>query len=280
MTRNLALDLESFGGAATRAQLLGLGHTPRAVSAAVRAGAITVPRRGWIAWPGANRMAARAIELGGILGGASALASYGIWVDATHALVVACAPTASRLQPLGAGEHRVWAIERFPVTGRHLWRISVRDALLQHATMCSPESLVASIDSALNTGRLRPVELHSLYAAMPRRLRRTRSLVDGRAMSGTETKLRLALVRAGFRAELQVAIDGVGRVDIVVDGWLIIEVDSERHHGADNDRRRDRRRDAHAILAGHDTIRFDYWDVQEHLAWCVSVIEAKVRSRA
>jgi hypothetical protein len=43
--------------------------------------------------------------------------------------------------------------------------------------------------------------------------------------------MRLLLRALGHRAEVQVRIAGVGRVDLVVDGWLIVECDSRAYHG-------------------------------------------------
>jgi very-short-patch-repair endonuclease len=56
---------------------------------------------------------------------------------------------------------------------------------------------------------------------------------------------------------VQVTIDGVGRVDLLVDGWLIIELDGG-HHADPIAMRRDRARDAAAILRGYRTLRFGY----------------------
>ncbi|MDJ1112898.1 DUF559 domain-containing protein [Microbacterium dauci] len=53
----------------------------------------------------------------------------------------------------------------------------------------------------------------------------------------------------------QVVIPGVGRVDFVVDGWLIIECDSKAHHEGWDQQRRDRRRDIAAAKLGYVTIR-------------------------
>ena len=50
-------------------------------------------------------------------------------------------------------------------------------------------------------------------------------------------------------------IDGVGRVDFVVDGWLIVECDSEAHHAGWAAQRRDRRRDLAAAALGYTTVR-------------------------
>lgn len=73
--------------------------------------------------------------------------------------------------------------------------------------------------------------------------------------SGPETLVRLILRGLGCDVDVQVQIPGVGRVDFVVDGWLIIECDSKAHHEGWDAQRRDRRRDIAAAALGYTTIR-------------------------
>ncbi len=81
------------------------------------------------------------------------------------------------------------------------------------------------------------------------------------ADSGLESLLRLRLHLLGISLATQVSIPGVGRVDFVVDGHLIIEVDGREHHGAPEMRHRDLSRDAAASRLGYETLRFDYAQV-------------------
>jgi very-short-patch-repair endonuclease len=71
------------------------------------------------------------------------------------------------------------------------------------------------------------------------------------------------LRRLGCSFDVQVRIDGVGRVDFVVDGWLIIECDSEAHHAGWAERRRDLRRDQAAAARGFVTYR----PIAEDIMW-------------
>jgi very-short-patch-repair endonuclease len=50
-------------------------------------------------------------------------------------------------------------------------------------------------------------------------------------------------------------IDGVGRVDFVVEGWLVIECDSRAHHGGWEAQVADRRRDLALAALGYASIR-------------------------
>jgi len=47
----------------------------------------------------------------------------------------------------------------------------------------------------------------------------------------------------------------VGRVDLLVDGWLIVECDSEQFHGTWTVHKKDRRRDMAALDRGYATLR-------------------------
>lgn len=70
-----------------------------------------------------------------------------------------------------------------------------------------------------------------------------------------ETLLRLILRSLNCAIEVQVDIDGVGRVDFLIDGWLIIECDSRAFHSDWAAQRRDRRRDQAAAARGYVTFR-------------------------
>jgi hypothetical protein len=278
MKRDLEADVNRFGGLARTSQLKALGTSARAISEAVKRGQFQVPRRGWVAGSSAPANAVRAVELGGVLGGWSALHSYGVWADG-DGLVISTTPTASRLPALSARDRRVWLRPGFPVSGV-AWRVSVRDALLQHACMVLRPSLIASIDSALNSRRMTPAEYERFVDALPERLRSIRKQVDARSMSGTESKLRIACVEAGFLVELQASIAGVGFVDLLIDGWLIVEVDSRQFHDVPIQQHVDRVRDGNAVLGQFGNLRFDYQLVQFDLAWCVDVIRARLSSGA
>ncbi len=135
------------------------------------------------------------------------------------------------------------------------------DAVLDAVRCQEPRAAIATIDSSLQLGLIDADDLDELFAALPRRHRRLRRLLDPRAESGAETLLRLILRSLGCRFDCQVVIHGVGRVDFLVDGWLIVECDSEAHHGSWDAQRRDRRRDLGAAGRGLVTLRVIAEDV-------------------
>ena len=277
MRRDLTLDLVRFGMLARRSDLLALGHPRSRVGAAVQSGALHVPRRGWIAGDGADPRALRAVQLGGKLGGASALAHRGVWVDDDPALVVATAPTASRLPPLRGGEARVWLPERFAETTDARWCASVRDAILQYTLVAGRDQLIATLDSGLVQRLLTWQEVDQLLPLVREAARPGIRELDGLAMSGTESRMRVALRRRGLRVRTQVSIRRVGQVDLVVDDWLIVECDSKEHHSGESQQTADRRRDGNASLSSYDSARFAYSQIMFDLDWCVSVVESHLR---
>lgn len=116
-------------------------------------------------------------------------------------------------------------------------------------------------------------DLDELFAALPRRYRRLRGLVDARAESGPETLMRLMARGLGCRVEVQVQITGVGRVDLLIDGWLIVECDSRAFHSTWEAQLEDRRRDLAAAALGFCILRF----VAEDIMWRPEAVLAALR---
>jgi very-short-patch-repair endonuclease len=113
---------------------------------------------------------------------------------------------------------------------------------------------------------------------LARRVRRAiAGRFEGRSESGIESIVRFLLGEKGIRAEIQVRIDGVGRVDLLIDGWLIIEIEGGSHADLAT-MRRDRYRDAMAVQQGYRTLRFSYGDVMHrwpHLLRTVRIVLAE-----
>jgi very-short-patch-repair endonuclease len=102
--------------------------------------------------------------------------------------------------------------------------------------------------------------------------------VNALADSGVETLLRIAAVAQGWRVEVQVVISGMGRVDLLIDGWLVVEVDGYRWHSSAAQVAEDHRRDALCVLQGRRYHRFGYDQVMDDVDGCLAVIRELLAS--
>lgn len=274
--RNASDDLSRLGGLARRSQMRELGHSDRSLRRLVVTGAAYPLRRNWLATPGALPEAVRAVQLGGVLGGESALRSWGVWVSTHSGLCVAAPPTASRLPPLAPNEYR---LHERGFQWPQGWRSSVSDALNTHVRRVPLQHAVASVDSALFQRRLSRSELAGLIARLPRRLGSMAKLVDARCESGLESILRVAAMLEGWNVEVQVYIRGVGRVDLLINGWLVIEADGDAYHSSPQQRAKDRLRDAALVRQGMRCHRFGHTQILNDLPGCMAVIREYLLTR-
>jgi very-short-patch-repair endonuclease len=152
------------------------------------------------------------------------------------------------------------------------WRTDAVTSLVVLAKRVQPLDLIASIDSAVHGGHITVQGLDELFSRLPRSARRLRTLVNGKSESGIESILRVAAIQRGWRVQVQVFIDGLGRADLLVDGWLIVETDGDEFHTSRAQRERDRARDAVAVRCGMRTHRFGYAQVMSDLEGCLDVI--------
>ena len=248
----------------TRADLLRAGHTRRSIQAAVRRGELVHVRRDRYLSNDADDKFARAVRVGGRLTCLSLLSVLGVFVLRNRTLHVHVHPGASRLRnPQNpkkrlSAEHRTRVILHWTnlmeVPGSSS-AVHVLDALA-HSVLCQPpRAAVATLDSALNKGLISTVQLGELFAALPTRFRMLAGLVDGRAESGPESLVRLMARMLGCDIQLQVKFEEVGRVDLVLDGWLVVECDSEQFHATWEAQVRDRERDLALASLGYATLR-------------------------
>lgn len=101
--------------------------------------------------------------------------------------------------------------------------------------------------------------------------------VTGCAESPIEVVARLLFVAAGFRVETQVQIPGVGRVDFVLNGFLVVEIDGAAFHSDRKALRRDHRRNNATLLNGYLILRYGYEDVMFHREEMLAEIRLALR---
>jgi very-short-patch-repair endonuclease len=211
-------------------------------------------RRGHFGLPGIDPTVARAVRVGGRLACVSELRHRGIWVLDSPRTHVHVDPHATRLRRLHDARVHWGALAR-PGTDRA--HICLLDALVQAVRCLDHRAWIASVDSALHGGQLHPDRLNELRRALPVHRRRLLDLVDRRAESGLESIVRVIAIEFGLRVRSQVVIPGVGRVDLVVEDWIVVETDGAAFHDQALSSR-DRLRDARLIASGRSVVRPGY----------------------
>lgn len=253
----------------SRADLRAVGMTPRQITAAVRGGRLIRPRQGCYVTVDAPPALIRAVRVGGRLGCLSLLSALGVFVFDDHVLHVHMSrgdgrlrsPTdAAALPPRGARDGVV--LHWHPlVADATTGCVGVVDALI-HAVRCQePRYAIATLDSALDKGAIDEAALADVFAALPRRFQVLRTFVDGRSQAGTETLVRLMLLRLGCRVDLQVWFDDVGFVDLLVDEWLVVECDSKEFHSDWAQQVKDYTRDRVLATRGYTVLRLTAADI-------------------
>ncbi|GMA30466.1 hypothetical protein GCM10025875_04580 [Litorihabitans aurantiacus] len=84
--------------------------------------------------------------------------------------------------------------------------------------------------------------------------------VDLASRSAVETRVRLALRAAGLHVVAGARVPGVGEVDLLVEGCVVVEIDGFAYHGDRRQYRTDRRRDRAAARLGLVVLRFAFED--------------------
>jgi len=255
----------------TRVRLLNNGFSRRGLARAVASGTVVRVRRDRYMSPDSPKSVQDAVRIGGRLTCLSLLQLLGVFVfenTNTHVHITrgtsrmrSAAPSGGPLEPRGERAQRLhWLplVRAEKATGA---RVHIVDALAQAVLCQAPRYAIASIDSALNKRLIRVADLADLFAALPPRFAVLRTLVDRRAQSGPETLVRLMARALGCRIDLQVRFEGVGRVDLVLDGWLVVECDSKEFHSEWEQQVKDRSRDIALAALGYATLRLTAADI-------------------
>ncbi|MCT1396453.1 DUF559 domain-containing protein [Microbacterium sp. p3-SID338] len=265
--------LRRLGGIARGRDLGTFGISRSALSRAVRAGRIHRVRAGVFASRDLDATVLTAAAHGGAISCGTALRAHGVWVlsesDAPHVWLGRNGRAHPHIE-CRCIPHHFEGRTRFGI-------VSVEDAL-RHLHVCEgDEAFFVSFESAWRQGLIGRAARARIRAALPRSARWLVDFARSDADSGLESLLRLRLHILGVQLTTQVTISGVGRVDFVVDGRLIIEVDGREHHGAPAMRHRDLARDAAASRLGYETLRFDYAQVLHDWPTVQAAIEGALR---
>jgi len=272
---------------ATREELLRAGYSRRQITRAVAAGELLRVRNGHYARPGAPPRVLQAVRIGGIAGCVTAAKLLGLWVDEGNFTHVRMRREASRprspgdrRRPLTAanrdGCHLHWSPLLYP-DDADAASVGLLDALGQIAR-CKPLGVaVAALDSALNQRKVSLVQLRDLFVQLPARCGRVLELADGRCMSGLETAVRVMSLANGWLTEPQVTFAGIGTVDLVIEGCVVVETDGREWHSGETAVARDYVRDAALAALGYTVLRFSYAQVMFYPEVVIAAIESALR---
>ena len=259
----------------TTDELRAQGYTVERIRAEIGAGVLEGVIRGWCCRPGTDRGAVRAMRLGGRISCVSALALHGGWLPPETGLHIGFPSYASgrrmarRTAPEGTVAHRH---PKAASTGSSFAVTPVEHAIADLLVCRPPAFVVATLDSLLHE---RVVQRNRIGALVLRGPLKTHSLagrLNPGSGSGIESIVRFGLWSAGIHGRIQVAVRGAYRVDVLIDDWLVLELDGWGTHAQERAFTKDRTREATIMRDGRIVLRFSsatVMDVWEFLLACV-----------
>ena len=260
---SVAQHIQENGGVLPYAVLDRAGLSRRAVQAEVERELILRVRNGWFAVPDANSEVVRAVRVGGAATATTVARLHGLWVHDDGLLHVRVPHSTGRLSaphdrhvPLDREKHAV-CVHYSTRRPHDRARDPLTLALAEMFGCSEPNTVLSTVDSALERGVLQLGHLDLIKRWMPPSRRALLVAVDPDSQSGIETKVRLLLRSRRVRFRSQADIEGVGRVDFLVGGRLVIEVDGRAFHTGEAFEE-DRRRDFVLTTRGHVVLRLSY----------------------
>jgi very-short-patch-repair endonuclease len=263
-TRDITEVLASFGGVATRPQLIAEGFSPYGLTRAVREGHIQRLRRSRYALNDLDPGLKIAIQHGGVLGSVSAARAYGLWAGIDQRIHISWRNHGNVAKPgrvmFGTRPDLVhhWHVASCEPPETSVLMVTALEALAQILRTESKEMAVACADSAVRHGVLTDKEVRALLRSMPRRIAEWERYIDGRSDSGLESIVRIWLMDRGIPFIFHAVIPGVGEVDFLLGTSLILETDGGQFHDGPRDAERDARRNARSAARGFITLRARY----------------------
>ena len=230
--------LKYAGSVARTATLRNAGFSDGHIRVAVGSGQIRRLRHGVVALPGAAPDLVSAVLANGLLSCGSAT---------TH--------------------HRLWRLHE-PAALHLLCRHGAAKDVVVHRETVVPQDVpwpVAGLTDVLLHGLLQGrTTLAYLRGHLPGNrngaARRVLDLVDGTAGSPIEVVARLLFRSEGIFVQTQVDLPGIGIVDFLLEGFLIVELDGETHLQP-RQVKKDRLRNNASTLDGYAVLRYGYAQV-------------------
>ncbi|MHC6594938.1 DUF559 domain-containing protein [Arthrobacter sp. C152] len=259
--------LHKCGGVARSAQLLEAGFPRRDLLRPREAGA-TQPRRGVFVLPGCEESILGAVLNNGRLSCASAASHYGLWLRNPPPLLhLACN------HGHGRGFVRHLTV-RFP--GHPFLPVAGVEDVALHALGClaPPDSTAVATSAIRLHGVPRELLASQLLADRSSVARRMLQEIDVRAESIVEVDAQHLFRTNGIAYEAQVFLPGIGRVDFLLGGFLIVEIDGFAFHSERKDMLRDRDRNNASTISGYAVLRY----MPEHIWFNPGKVVAEIRA--
>lgn len=267
----------------TTGELRAQGYTVERIRAEIAAGVLERVIRGWYCRPGADRGAVRAMRLGGRISCVSALALHGGWLPPDAGLHVGFPSHASgrrlatRPAPEGTVAH--WH-PKAAETGSD-FAVTPMDQAIGDLLVCQPPSfVVATLDSLLHKRIVQRNRVGALVLQGPLRTHFLADRLREQSGSGIESIVRFGLWAAGIRGRIQVVVRGKYRVDVLIDDWLVLELDGRDTHAQRTAFTADRVREATIMRDGRIVLRFAYATVMYDWEFVLACVQAVIRQHA
>jgi hypothetical protein len=270
----------------TTAELRAQGHTVGSVRREIEAGRLERVIKGWYATPRTDREAVRAMRLGGRLGCVSALRLKGAWCPPDQGMHIEFPSYASgrRLALRGLPEEAIahWHGKE-EATGSAFPVVPIEVAVDRMLRCQPPHLAIAVLDSLLFRRLITENRLRAAIAAGPERMRSLAEHLEPRSEEGIESIVRFRLAMVGVTASVQVALRSRDRLDLLIDDWLVLELDGRATHAQKQAFTADRVRTARLIRDSRVVLQFAYatilyqWQFVESTVLDVMAKHAPVR---
>lgn len=256
---------ELHGGAIRRAELRSAGVSDWEMRRVVAAGLMQHYPGGVYARPDTPLWWVKARVRGADLGCVSAAMNAGLWVlNPPQQLHVV------------ASNNRI----RGPfVRHRSYAKAELLDAVV-HSLRCLPElEALVIAESSVVSGKLTLRQLRQATNGPRNAISRTIvGRINPAAESIVETVARWLLENAGYQVQIQKYLPGLGRLDLMVDGILGIEVDGREHHSSATAFSEDRRRSNFYVVNGIPTLRVTYRMVVHQPEELLQLVKRAIRA--
>lgn len=258
--------LAQVGGVARTAQFLAAGYSRTDIS---RLAAVARQlRRGVFVLPTCQPEFESAIRNNARVTCASAAGHFGLWLrEAPVQHHLAC----DHGRGGGFVRHRTVRFDGHPT----LPLAAVEDVVLHAITCLAPPASTAIATSAMRLHGV-PLELLKAQLTADRSGSALKALhqLDLRAESIVEVDAQHLFRANGIGYDAQVYLPGIGRVDFLIEGYLIVEVDGFAFHSSHESLRRDLGRNNASTLGGFAVLRY----MPEHIWFEPERVLAEIRT--